>query len=141
MGLVNNVLLIDSRTMQSVQILIDSKDRTSSSVSTSDFVIQLDQQITDIKQIQLDMAILPVTFYNIMTGSNDVLTFVENSTTKTATLSAACYTATGLATEIQSKLNVASGGYNTFTVTYSSSTMKVRSESIIDMLVYDCCEQ
>jgi hypothetical protein len=67
---------------------------------------------------------MPLAVYQI-TSSNNIIYFRENSTNKQATLNLGYYNAIDLADQAKTALNTASGGFSTFTVTYSSSTFKM----------------
>jgi len=103
-------------------LLLNSRERPSDSTSSTSFVATFSTLLPNIQSVQLQFASLPITNYNI-SSNNNIVTFNENSTTKTATLTQGCYSAIALATELTSKLTTASGGYNTFTVTYDSTSM------------------
>lgn len=111
--------------------LIKSIDRQNLSSTTSNtFDIKFQNYLEG--KFELVYAIIPNNLYNVynytinsVTYGNNKLYFNENSTNKTATLTAGFYTTIGassIATEVQSALNTASGGYATFTVTLSSIT-------------------
>lgn len=64
------------------------------------------------------------TLYNV-NEYNNTFTLNENSTDKTVTLTSGNYTASTFETELKTALDVASSGYNTFTVTYNETTGKI----------------
>jgi hypothetical protein len=101
--------------------IVSSQNRFSG--SSSNFKVKLTEP-TSVKAWQLDWILIPLTIYNIST-TNNVITFTENSTLKTATIPVGSYTADVLCDEIQNAMDTASGGYNTFTVGYNSNTFKI----------------
>ena len=103
-------------------LIIDSRERnSSSSASSSDFTIYLYSSFTNINQIRLNWIQIPNTLYNI-NSSNNIVSFTENLTLKTATIPSGNYNALDLASELASILTTASEGYNVYTVTYSTKT-------------------
>ena len=94
-----------------------------SSGSSDNF--QLTTKVALFGRYKLVNATIPFASNNCITGVNDTICFYENSTQKTATISPGQYTATTLATAVQSALNTASASYNTYAVTYSSTTTKL----------------
>ena len=106
----------------SIDLIIDSRERDSSnSNSSSDFSINLFSSTSGVEKVQLNWVQIPNTFYNI-NSNNNVVSFTENSTLKTASIPVGSYNANELASELQSILTTASGGYNTYTVSYNSQT-------------------
>lgn len=103
------------------RFLVHSYDRTSSSASSTNFVVQLDSSYANYTRAKLKWVSIPLSVYQI-TNSNNTIYFNENSTNKTATIANGCYSASDLATAISTALNSASGGYNTYTITYSVNT-------------------
>ena len=108
--------------MVSHELIVDSRDRDSSFNSSCDFTINLSSSLTNISKVRLNWCMIPNTSYNI-NSSNNVITFFENSTSKNTSLTVGWYDANSLATLLASSLTTASGGYNTYTVTYNSLTM------------------
>ena len=103
-------------------LIIDSRERNSSnSISSSNFNINLYSSISNIEKVRLNWVQIPNTFYNINTNNN-IVSFTENSTLKTATIPVGSYNADELASELQSILTTASGEYNTYTVSYNPQT-------------------
>lgn len=109
--------------MPEEHILVDSFKRTSASASSTDFTINLDHSFDHVTEVQLGFAELPDIIYNI-TSSNNIMHWTQNADpTKTCTLSAGLYSASALATEVQTKMNAAGSG-EVYTVTYSTTTFK-----------------
>jgi hypothetical protein len=106
-----------------VELYLDTKDRSSDSTSSTDLIIPLKRTFKDVRKAKLDWVIIPNTVFNI-NSTNNILSFNENSTNKQATLTSGAYTASSLATHVQTQLNTASSGYNTYAVTYSTTTYK-----------------
>lgn len=68
-----------------------------------------------------------VTFFNSLynvRAVNNTIYFYENATAKSATITPGIYDDASLATAVKSAMDTASGGHNTFTVTYSDVTGK-----------------
>lgn len=110
---------------QNTRIVIDSKSRASYSSSSSNCIFQLSNAISlaGRKYVRLLNFTCYSTVYNI-TSANNNIDFEENATVKLATVPAGFYTASTLATAVKTALDTASGGFATFTVTYSSTTGK-----------------
>ena len=70
---------------------------------------------------------IPVTWYNVKTGVNDTILFNEGAGNLTATLTQGNYSISDLVTEIKTALDTA--GLDTYTVTYSSISMKITISS------------
>lgn len=107
-------------------ICISSRDRLSSSPSTSDFIVQLPEQVLNVCQVELIDVQLPNVFYNITTN-NQILTWVYNDGsdhTLTYTIPAGCYDINTLVTKIQAGMNGA-GDANTYSVTYNNEQFTV----------------
>lgn len=105
------------------QILIRSKDRTDNSTSSSNFIVKLDEKIPE-STWRLKSVMMVNSCYNL-NSNNNVIYFNENATDKTATVTAGFYDTSSLPTAVKSALDTASGGFATFTVTYSSTTGKL----------------
>lgn len=108
------------------RIVIDSRSRSAASNSSSDCLFQLSNPISlaGRRCVRLLSFVCYSTVYNV-TARNNVIPFEENATVKQATVPAGFYTASSLATAVKTALDTASGGFATFTVTYSSTTGKV----------------
>lgn len=108
------------------QILtINSYDRTSQSLSASNFTVNLQNFANKFNYVKLLDIRLLNSWYNIM-SDNNTLSWTSNSQATTSTLTAGQYTATTLATEIQTQMNADkdAGDTNTYTVSYSTTTKK-----------------
>lgn len=104
-------------------LLINSGQRQTDSSSSTDFYVRFSQHVANVRKVKLDWVQIPLAIYQI-TSSNNTIYFRENSTNKTATLTAGYYNANDLGVELATQLNTASGGFATFTVTFNSSTYK-----------------
>ena len=102
-------------------VVVNSHERLSSSASSTDFEVILYSTLSNVSKIQLNWIQIPNSIYNI-SSSNNIVTFTENATLKTATIPVSAYNSDELATELASILTTASGGYNTYTVTYNTET-------------------
>lgn len=102
-------------------IFIDSKNRTVTSTSSSDFSITLTENVGGLYQL-VHLSLLN-SLYNVVAGENDKL-YVEHSVdgAQTLTLSPGNYTTATLATEVKTQLDTISAVV--YTVTYSSTTGK-----------------
>jgi hypothetical protein len=97
-------------------ILIKSADRISG--VTHDFIYKT-QQLLDGEYV-LQNVIVPNTCYNINSRNNTFILF-EDSTNKDITLDQGNYTVASLISEIQNKLDAASVGYQTFSVSFDTA--------------------
>jgi len=102
-------------------ILIDSKDRTSNSNSSSNFKIQL-SNFVDGTTISLKQFLIPNSIFNIVTGVNDRIVWNRSSTNYSYQIAAGKYTITNLLSTIQSGMNTTDA--NSYTLSYSSTTFK-----------------
>jgi hypothetical protein len=108
------------------QIVIRSRDRSSTSTSASKAKFSLPGwNLANCRSIELLYFQAYNVSYTIQQGINDTVTFTENSVSKSCTVTPGQYTASTLATELASDLTTASGGYNTYTCVYSTSTRKL----------------
>ncbi len=99
---------------------IQSVNRTSSSLSSADFVIDLKNDFHDVKKATLLACNIHNTLYNV---KDDTRSFIINDgSIKTATIPPGSYDVLALCSAIQTALNVVSSN---FTVTYDSITMKI----------------
>jgi hypothetical protein len=104
--------------MNVIPLQIDSGTRTDFvGTTSSDFVVNLSQRVV-IKSWTLEWIEIPLTMWNI-TSRNNVISFTEDSILKTATIPVGPYNGSSLASAIKTAMDTASGGYNTFTVTYN----------------------
>ena len=100
---------------------IDSRNRDSG--TATDFRVKLPRSLHKGQCFELVCAHIPQTFHNI-DSTNNSFSFVEGSTTQTATLTPGYYTNETIATELQTQMN-AVGSY-TYTVTLLENTQTLR---------------
>lgn len=106
---------------QSQIINVYSNDRTSSSVSNSDFTIELNiNQGRGYDHMVVLQAAIPTSYYMCASGFN-TFTFKEDSTSHTITVPVANYNVTQLMTVLDSLLEAASTTSAQFSITYPSS--------------------
>jgi hypothetical protein len=106
--------------------ILRSLDRDRATDSTSNFRYTFSAPLRG--RYILSFAMIPATVYPVNSGNN-IVYFYENSTDKSATLPVGQYTAASLATQLASSLTTASGGYATYSVTYSGATGKLTTSS------------
>jgi len=111
---------------QRSNIVLQSVDRASGSTGSHDFRIGLPETLEGCYGVSLIQ--IPHTFYTIRSGHNTIY-FYENSTSKTATVTPGYYSSSTIAAAVKSALDTASGGHNTYTITYSSSTKKLSASA------------
>ena len=103
--------------------------------SGSQTTIQIPNTVSASK-VTLMEAIIPSSFYNVITGQNDTIDFVITSgpTTYAATIPAGAYTASALATAITSALTTAVN--NTWVVTFNTNqfTMTIAGAAAFNLL-------
>ena len=100
---------------------VNSKDRTSTSTSSNDCVVNLPYEI-DAKCVELVSCVLPNTVYKIRAGVNDRLDFNDGAN-KTITITPGAYSITSLCSTILTLLNTSSSGFTA--CSYDTITMKV----------------
>lgn len=106
-------------------LLIDSRDRTSSSDTASNFKISLQSQIQGITSVKLKRFIMNHKIYNVSTEySNSTFLFNEFGTLITFTINNGYYTPDQLAIHIQNGLNATTIISSIYSVSYSSTTYK-----------------
>lgn len=104
---------------QPKQLTINSLDRNVGSNSTTDYNVNILPAITNAKKFTLASASIPNTTYNV-SSSNNTLYWTDSTTaTFTTTISPGSYSATTLASAIQTAMNSVSSGYM---ASYSSTT-------------------
>ena len=103
-------------------IKIDSSLRSNPDAGPGDFLIQLPILISG--QWDLQSCFICADFPNI-SASNNRIPFVENSISKVAIVPPGYYTNRTLTDAIETAMNVASEGYNNYTVSISSVTQKI----------------
>lgn len=109
-----------------------------SSGSSSDFILDVSKhQLHGITRVRMLKATVPNTMYNI-TSRNNKITAISTGAggTFTATLTPGQYDATTLATEIATQMT-ASDGTNTYTGTYSTTTLKITITANTDAFKID----
>ena len=94
------------RGQKTVTVAVNSRDRSLSSYPYSnDFRWTLKRPLKDIVSIELLSGCVPAALYNINTGWNQ-FTFGEGTNKRTITLTPGQYTATSLATQLSTQLNL-----------------------------------
>lgn len=101
-------------------IYVNSKDRLTASTSNTDFVVDLNFDISNIKNITLSQFTLLNRINNINAGNNQ-FDLTDGSGTHAFTIPTGFYTAAELATQLSTQLNTVSAGY---TVSFSTITGK-----------------
>ncbi len=104
------------------EIIIQTVNRTVSTDDPSNCALALNVNLSG--KYHVKSLTLCNSMYNIDSTNNTIL-FYENATAKSATITAGFYTSTNIAAAVKTALDTASGGHNTFTVSYSSSTGKL----------------
>ena len=99
------------------RIILDSRDRISTSPSSSDFELILNNSVR-VKKLKVEYIWIPGSFYNITSSNNKIHINEAIGGAKTATLTPGSYTASTLAIEMQTQMNTVSAGY---TVTYNTN--------------------
>jgi len=105
-------------------ISLSSNDRTSDSISESNFRYRLPNSISDVKSVVIDKICIPVSWYVVMTGINDTIVLTDVSDTYTATLSPGVYSASQLASHAQTQIRSAFTTDNAHTVSLDATTYK-----------------
>lgn len=100
--------------------IISSKERTSSSISSSSFTIN-SSIVFDKGWYKLEQFYLPNAKYNV-DASNDIIYFTESGVQKTTTLKHGYYDSSNIASEMTTALNSVSSGYN---VILDNTSMKL----------------
>lgn len=109
-------------TERSHLLVLNSVDKVAG--TSGNFHLHLPRSYQDVIAVELLTISMPMTFYNIRTGFNNQIVFNDGTSDYTVTIDPGNYTASSLVKEIQTVLNDA-GSSITFTVTYSTNTMKV----------------
>lgn len=105
-------------------LLINSKERESSSTSSSDFHIELKKPIQGC-YVYLISAHIPNTFYNITSSNNKIRwSYGATPTSTSATIPDGAYAADDLASQLQTLMDADVGDTNTYSVSYDSTTFK-----------------
>ena len=120
-NLANNTYKYNNNYMKTHHLVIDSRDRNTDNYPNSyEYSIDLDYIYKDIISIELMSANIPKTEY-LINSSNNLLHFIEDSGSElTATITIGNYTASTLATEIETQLETSGSG--SYTVSADSTT-------------------
>jgi len=112
------------RGQKTITIAMNSRDRSLAlNPYSNNFRWTLKRPLKDVLSIELLSGCIPAGLYNVNIGWNQ-FTFGENLGKRTITLTPGQYTIQALITELQTQLNT--GSINTYTITYSSVTKKLR---------------
>lgn len=103
-------------------LIIDSRNRTSESASSSDFKINLNRPISG-ETVRLKEILIPNVIYNIRAGINDRVVFRRSSTNYSVQITPGKWSVTTLLNMIQTGMNSADA--NTYVCSYDATTMKV----------------
>ena len=104
-------------------LLVDSRDRTSDSLSSTQFRIVLPEALHTIKKVRLLAVNIPNTVYNI-SAANNTFSFSRAGTTYQASLAPGTYTYFSLPPAVSAAMNAADTG-NAYSVSYSNTTLKL----------------
>ena len=106
-------------------LLVNSKDRSDLSYSSSDFNVQFNRAFQNIRSVQLLSYEIANTIYNI-NNNNNKLKFTENTGASTiiATLTNGSYSSSSLASHIASVMTANTANGITYTTVYQSTTFK-----------------
>ncbi len=94
--------------MTSIDLVIDSRDKDSSSTSTN-FSVSFTSFYTDIERVRLRYVGIGLTNFNI-SSANNVVSFNENSTNKSCTITSGIYT--GMCVFIIMKNTIVNANYS-----------------------------
>lgn len=103
-------------------LVIDSKDRISSSASSSDFTVYLTPAIERPRTIRLLGCIIPNTIYNVSSTCN-VIQFDEGGSTLSGTVTSGSYDSSTILSAVTTAMNAV--GTQTYTATYSATTFTI----------------
>lgn len=106
-----------------LNVFLDSRERNNAANDPSDATYYFTDPLPAGRYL-IRSFLLANTFYNV-DSTNNIIYFNENSTNKTATITAGYYTSSTFPAAVKTAMDTASGGYNTFTVTLDSATKKV----------------
>lgn len=104
------------------KLAFSSKDKTSG--TNSNYKINVIYPIKNIQFMYLEHAIIPYSWYTIMTGINDTLTIDDGTEYAVTITSNRNYSASELATELQTQIRSAYTPDNLHTVTFDGDTNK-----------------
>ena len=99
-------------------LLIDSRDRSASLNSSTDFIVYFQPNIVGAKSVSLQEATIPNTQYSI-NSSNNLIYFTDGSGSWVGTITPGSYNTITILTAIATAMNAVSSGYS---ATYNSST-------------------
>ena len=125
-----DVLLPEStrrnRKERKITVEVNSQDRSrTQSFNSNNFRWNFRRPLKDVVAIELVSGSIPADLYNVTPAWNNFL-FAEGTGAKVkVTLTPGQYTATEIATELQTRLNAIPGKTNTYTVTYSATTKRL----------------
>ena len=123
---------------KSFHIYLDSRDRTTGSITDSSYTLQTPQVSANLLAVSVESVIIPNLEYSI-NSHNNKLYFKENGgSLLTANIATTNYTGTQLATEIQTKMN-AIGTLN-YTINYDSQAKTLEFSVILPdtfQLIFD----
>jgi hypothetical protein len=103
-------------------ICIRSRDRDLSTQTTTAFTLTLPRPIQG--KYLMVFALIPGSAYPV-TSNNNTVPFNENATNKTATIPVGSYTGSTLAAAAATALTTSSGGFATYSASFSSVTAKI----------------
>jgi hypothetical protein len=112
------------RGQKTITLAVNSRDRSLAlNPYSNNFRWTLKRPLKDVLSIELLSGCIPAALYNVNNGWNK-FTFGENMSRRTITLTPGQYTIQTLIVELQTQLNT--GSINTYTITYSSITKKLK---------------
>jgi len=110
-------------------LIISSSDRTSSSVSSTDFTVQIPSPLYGVNTIELLSASIPLSYYNVDETNHTVYyTPIPQIGTESITLDHGNYTVQTLVEAVATKLSVDSEVV--YTASYNPTTMKITISSV-----------
>lgn len=101
------------------QVFINSRDRTSGSASSSDFIYKLERPIDHCHRIGVRRVVLPFSYY-VFNSNQNILVFDEGGGDLIATITVGNYTRTELEVEIKTRMDAL--GSDVYTVSISQNT-------------------
>ena len=111
-----------------VKIVVDSRQRTNPSDSTSDFTIDMGELSHEVNGATLDEALIPA-LYNVTTNNNILSWFDGDLFNKQAIILPGAYSAIELATAVQNALNSANV-LTSHIFTYNATTYKFEWQEV-----------
>lgn len=114
------------RRERKITVEVNSQDRSrTKSFYSNNFRWDFRRPLKDVVAIELVSGSIPADLYNVTSDWNNFVFSETGSAKVTITLTPGQYTAAGLATELQTKLNAIPSKTNTYTVTYSATTKRL----------------